>query len=463
MGLCAEAPLNVASRLCSNGSQLSIEAEPATVSFEGSKSVSPSSPPPFHDHMQLLSKPNPHGAKYFMASASSLVAPLHNAFLSFCRGRPPTTEAQVPKWLPALETEKVPKREPEQSRGACCRLQEKRSNLNIAPVSTMEGQLEFEVQHPSLNQLWRHPLALLSYVPQDAALFFAGAAAGAAGKVLTAPLDRIKISMQVHGLRESQETARRGISFLEATMKIGKEEGIQGYWRGYFPQVIRVVPYSAVQLVAYEAYKKLFKGEDKALSVPGRLAAGACAGMTSTLITYPLDVLRLRLAVDPASKSMLKVASTMLREEGLASFYKGLGSSLIGIAPYVALNFCAFDLIKKALPEEVRKTSTASFVTAFLSATLATSMCYPLDTVRRQLQMRDTPFLTIGDALPGIVARDGLLGLYRGFVPNTLKLLPTSSIRLTTFDAAKRLLISSRQEFERLLRVRREQLAKSQL
>ncbi|MCO5578980.1 hypothetical protein L7F22_032831 [Adiantum nelumboides] len=190
--------------------------------------------------------------------------------------------------------------------------------------------------------------------------------------------------------------------FLQATMKIGKEEGIQGYWRGYFPQVIRVVPYSAVQLVAYEAYKKLFKGEDEGLSISGRLAAGACAGMTSTLITYPLDVLRLRLAVDPASKSMLQVASTMLREEGLASFYKGLGPSLLGIAPYVALNFCAFDLIKKALPEDVQKTPTASFVTAFLSASLATSMCYPLDTARRQLQMKDTPFLTIGDALPGI-------------------------------------------------------------
>ncbi|MCO5606306.1 hypothetical protein L7F22_060493 [Adiantum nelumboides] len=188
----------------------------------------------------------------------------------------------------------------------------------------------------------------------------------------------------------------------EATMKIGKEEGIQGYWRGYFPQVIRVVPYSAVQLVAYEAYKKVFKGQDEGLSISGRLAAGACAGMTSTLITYPLDVLRLRLAVDPASKSMLQVASTMLREEGLASFYKGLGPSLLGIAPYVALNFCAFDLIKKALPEDVQKTPTASFVTAFLSASLATSMCYPLDTARRQLQMKDTPFLTIGDALPGI-------------------------------------------------------------
>lgn len=417
--------------------------------------------PSMYDHMQHSAEPKRHGkqpnAFALLHSARHLIAPLQNALVTAFRGNLPS-EAQIQKCPSSPDSFCLP----EQNRGACC-LKDKENNFSFAPMKSVDDNLYMEVEHPSIEQLWSHPLALLSYVPQDAALFFAGAAAGAAGKILTAPLDRIKISMQVHGLKETQETARKGISFLEAAMKIGKEEGLQGYWRGYFPQVIRVIPYSAVQLVAYEAYKKFFKGEDKELSVPGRLAAGACAGMTSTLITYPLDVLRLRLAVDPASKSMLQVASTMLREEGLTSFYRGLGPSLLGIAPYVALNFCAFDLIKNSLPEEVRKTPAASFVTAFLSASLATSMCYPLDTVRRQLQMKDTPFLTIGDAFPGIVARDGVIGLYRGFVPNTLKLLPTSSIRLTTFDAAKRLLSASRQEFQRLLRMRREQIAKSQL
>ena len=39
-----------------------------------------------------------------------------------------------------------------------------------------------------------------------------------------------------------------------------------------------------------------------------------------------------------------QVALAMLREEGSASFYSGLGPSLIGIAPYIAVNFCIFDL-----------------------------------------------------------------------------------------------------------------------
>ncbi|KAK9124485.1 hypothetical protein Sjap_014087 [Stephania japonica] len=282
------------------------------------------------------------------------------------------------------------------------------------------------------------------------------AVAGATAKTFTAPLDRIKILMQTHGLRVGQESAKKAIGFFEAVTLIGKEEGIKGYWKGNLPQVIRIIPYSAVQLFAYETYKKLFQGGDSELSVIGRLAAGACAGMTSTLVTYPLDVLRLRLAVEPGSRTMSQVALSMLRDEGVASFYNGLGPSLIGIAPYIALNFCIFDLVKKALPEKYQNRTESSLATALVSATLATVMCYPLDTVRRQMQMRGTPYKTVLDAFPGIVARDGFVGLYRGFIPNALKTLPNNSIRLTTFDTVKGLIAASQKELERIVGENRE-------
>ncbi|GMP51207.1 hypothetical protein CsSME_00017533 [Camellia sinensis var. sinensis] len=176
---------------------------------------------------------------------------------------------------------------------------------------------------PTTAQLLKHPVAMVALVPKDVALFAAGAIAGAAAKTVTAPLDRIKLLMQTHGLRAGQEAAKKGIGFIEALTLIGKQEGIKGYWKGNLPQVIRIIPYSAVQLFAYETYKKLFRGKDGQLSVIGRLAAGACAGMTSTFVTYPLDVLRLRLAVEPGYKTMSEVALNMLREEGVASFYNG--------------------------------------------------------------------------------------------------------------------------------------------
>ncbi|KAJ6993019.1 Mitochondrial carrier protein [Populus alba x Populus x berolinensis] len=352
---------------------------------------------------------------------------------------------------------------------------------NFASVSMAEmkedGRNEFA---PSSAQLLKYPLAILAYVPRDAAIFAAGAVAGAAAKTVTAPLDRIKLLMQTHGVRAGQESAKKAIGFIEAIVMIGKEGGVKGYWKGNLPQVIRIIPYSAVQLLAYETYKKLFKGKDGELSVIGRLAAGACAGMTSTFVsnssmemememeiliillsvgivfvlkevTYPLDVLRLRLAVDPGYRTMSEIALTMLREEGVASFYFGLGPSLLGIAPYIAVNFCIFDLVKKSLPEKYQQKTQSSLLTAVVSAAVATLTCYPLDTVRRQMQMKGTPYKSVLDAFPGIVQRDGVIGLYRGFLPNALKNLPNSSIRLTTFDIVKRLIAASEKEFQRIV------------
>ncbi|MBA0572318.1 hypothetical protein Golob_002666 [Gossypium lobatum] len=378
----------------------------------------------------------------------------------------------------------------------------------FACLSLSEKREQRQGFEPTPVQLLNHPLAALSYVPKDAAIFAAGAVAGAVAKTVTAPLDRIKLLMQTHGVRAGQESAKKAIGFIEAIVLIGKEEGIKGYWKGNLPQVIRVIPYSAVQLFAYETYKKLFKGKDGELSVVGRLAAGACAGMTSTFITYPLDVLRLRLAVEPGYRKMSEVALTMLREEGFASFYYGLGPSLIGIAPYIAVNFCIFDLLKRALPEKYRQKTQASLLTAVVSALAATVTCYPLDTVRRQMQMRGTPYKSVLEAIPGIIEREGVIGLYRGFVPNALKNLPNSrfasilsinhdfyhenrqclfdhaivyrvdakypcctigtvcdeftvslifathvncSIRLTTFDIVKRLISASEKEFQKIV------------
>ncbi|KAL6998421.1 hypothetical protein U1Q18_008547 [Sarracenia purpurea var. burkii] len=91
-----------------------------------------------------------------------------------------------------------------------------------------------------------------------------------------------------------------------------------------------------------------------------------------------------------------------------------------------------------------------------MSATLSTLMCYPLDTMRRQMQMKGTPYKTVLDALPGIVARDGIIGLYRGFVPNALKNLPNSSIRLTTFDTVKHLIEAGEKEFQKIVEENRK-------
>jgi solute carrier family 25 phosphate transporter 23/24/25/41 len=72
---------------------------------------------------------------------------------------------------------------------------------------------------------------------------------------------------------------------------------------------------------------------------------------------------------------------------------------------YVA--FVSICRMKKSVPEKYKNRTETSLATALLSATFATMMCYPLDTVRRQMQMKGTPYNTIFDAIPGMVALCG--------------------------------------------------------
>ena len=176
---------------------------------------------------------------------------------------------------------------------------------------------------------------------------------------------------------------------------------------------------------------------DGRLPIWKRLIASACAGMTATFATYPLDIVRLRLAVDPAAKSMGGVIGSILRDEGPMAFYKGLVPSMAGIAPYIAVNFTTFDLLKESNP------AGGSFANAFIASTIATSICYPLDTVRRQMQLKTSPYKTMASALVGIFAKNGIGGFYRGWLPNLVKNMPNSSIRLASYDGAKDLILAA--------------------
>jgi solute carrier family 25 phosphate transporter 23/24/25/41 len=132
---------------------------------------------------------------------------------------------------------------------------------------------------------------------------------------------------------------------------------------------------------------------------------------------------------------------TMYRVEGVASLFKGLGPTLVGIAPYAALNFATYDLVKKQYyATGGHQSAMSNLVLGGLAGTFAASMCYPLDTVRRRMQMRGKTYDGMLDALRTIWRVEGVRGFYRGWVANTLKVAPMSAIRFVSYEALKSVL-----------------------
>uniref|UniRef100_A0A673TA61 Solute carrier family 25 member 42 n=2 Tax=Suricata suricatta TaxID=37032 RepID=A0A673TA61_SURSU len=173
-----------------------------------------------------------------------------------------------------------------------------------------------------------------------------GALAGALAKTAVAPLDRTKIIFQVSSKRFSAKEAFRLLYFTYLN------EGFLSLWRGNSATMVRVVPYAAIQFSAHEEYKRIlgryygFCGE--ALPPWPRLLAGALAGTTAASLTYPLDLVRARMAVTPKEmySNIFHVFIRISREEGLKTLYHGFTPTVLGVIPYAGLSFFTYETLK---------------------------------------------------------------------------------------------------------------------
>eukprot|EP00656_Telonema_subtile_P002949 TRINITY_DN11360_c0_g1_i1.p1 TRINITY_DN11360_c0_g1~~TRINITY_DN11360_c0_g1_i1.p1 ORF type:complete len:119 (+),score=34.28 TRINITY_DN11360_c0_g1_i1:93-449(+) len=81
------------------------------------------------------------------------------------------------------------------------------------------------------------------------------------------------------------------------------------------------------------------------------------------------------------------------RAEGAAGLYAGMGPTLAGIVPYAGINFCAYDLLKREAQrrsgEQLVDTPTKLLIGA-VSGMVSQTASYPIDTVRRRMQLQGT-------------------------------------------------------------------------
>jgi len=62
--------------------------------------------------------------------------------------------------------------------------------------------------------------------------------------------------------------------------------------------------------------------------------------MPCVQVTYPLDTLRLRIAVDPSMRGIRGASAALFREGSYSAFFRGLTASLIGTLPQSLLLCC---------------------------------------------------------------------------------------------------------------------------
>ena len=200
---------------------------------------------------------------------------------------------------------------------------------------------------------------------------------------------------------------------------------------------MRIFPYSSLQFYTYEYLKKSnlinFKNE-----YYQKLSFGFISAISAITFTHPLDVIRHR-QMYYNTKDLKTTVSQLYNERGLLTFIKGYNSNFISSVPFITINLTFYDILKNKLNSNNPNYYFYFPLISGLSGTISQSICYPLDTIRRRMQIKENT--KIINTFNKIIANEGVYSLYKGFFPNLLKVIPNNVIRFGVFEFLKLKLI----------------------
>ncbi|MBA0653842.1 hypothetical protein Goklo_020958 [Gossypium klotzschianum] len=285
---------------------------------------------------------------------------------------------------------------------------------------------------------------------------WAGAVAAMVSRTLIAPLERLKLEYILRGEKKH---------FIELIKSIAVSEGLIGFWKGNFVNILRTAPFKAINFYAYDTYRNQqlkLSGKEEASNFE-RFLAGAAAGITATLLCLPLDTIR-TVMVAPGGEALGGLFGTfrhMVQTEGFFSLYKGLVPTIISMAPSGAVFYGVYDMLKSAYLhspkgrkriqdvkrgvqelnafEQLELGPIRTLLYGAIAGACSEAATYPFEVVRRHLQMqvRATKLSAFATCVKIVEEGGGMHALYAGLIPSILQVLPSAAISYLVYEFMK--------------------------
>uniref|UniRef100_UPI00358F0BA1 ADP/ATP translocase 1 n=1 Tax=Myxine glutinosa TaxID=7769 RepID=UPI00358F0BA1 len=269
--------------------------------------------------------------------------------------------------------------------------------------------------------------------------FLTGGVAAAISKTAVAPIERVKLLLQVQHVSKQITAEQQYKGIIDCVVRIPKEQGFLSFWRGNLVNVIRYFPTQALNFAFKDKYKQIFLGGvDKHKQFwryfGGNLASGGAAGATSLCVVYPLDFARTRLAADVGKslaerefKGLGDCVTKIFKADGFRGLYQGFGVSVQGIIIYRAAYFGIYDTAKGMLPDPKNTHIVVSWLIAQTVTAVSGFVSYPFDTVRRRMMMQsgrkggDIMYSGTMDCWRKIARQEGGRAFFKGAWSNVLR------------------------------------------
>ncbi|XP_034483433.1 mitochondrial uncoupling protein Bmcp [Drosophila innubila] len=295
--------------------------------------------------------------------------------------------------------------------------------------------------------------------------FVYGGLASITAEFGTFPIDTTKTRLQIQGQKIDQTfTQLRYRGMTDAFVKISREEGLRALYSGIWPAVLRQATYGTIKFGTYYTLKKLanerglLTDDDGSERVWSNIICAAGAGAISSAIANPTDVLKVRMQVHGKGTDQLGLIGCfreIYKYEGVRGLWRGVGPTaqravVIASVELPVYDFCKLQLMS-AFGDHVANHFISSFIASLGSAVAST----PIDVIRtRLMNQRHVTMLNGGmatatasaqklysgslDCAVQTIRNEGILALYKGFIPTWVRMGPWNIIFFITYEQLKK-------------------------
>ncbi|OXG43039.1 solute carrier family 25 (mitochondrial carrier protein), member 16 [Cryptococcus neoformans Bt120] len=296
----------------------------------------------------------------------------------------------------------------------------------------------------------------------------AGGIAGCVAKTSIAPLDRVKILFQTSNA-EFTKYAGTPMGLLHAMSVIYKSSGVRGLFQGHSVTLLRIFPYAGIKYMMYDWLERLLIKHPDQRTPQRFFLAGSSSGVCSVMCTYPLELIRVRLAYQtktsertsllqviktiyheadiPVNKKQSQSVSPFIRNLPLYPFYRGFSMTIFGMIPYAGVSFLTYGTLKRHAADYIpyfgNHLTARDLACGAVAGAVSQTSSYPFEVVRRRMQVGGT--LGNGgigwrEAMKRVYDAKGWRGFFVGLSIGYIKVIPMTSISFATWQLMKRMM-----------------------
>ncbi|KAI1195417.1 mitochondrial carrier domain-containing protein [Nemania serpens] len=282
---------------------------------------------------------------------------------------------------------------------------------------------------------------------------FAGAAGGIAQVLIGQPFDIVKVRLQ---------TTTQYASALDAARSIYAKEGPLAFYKGTLSPLVGIGACVSIQFGAFGYAKRHFEAANAAagtgdLGYGQYFAAGAFAGVANSVISGPIEHVRIRLQTQPHGAARLYAGPLDCVRKlsaqagggalGLRGVYRGEAVTVLREAQAYGMWFLAFEWMMNAdaRRNDIARDAVPAYKVAFYGGLAGEALwlaSYPLDVVKSKMQTDgfgpDMRYRNMRDCFAQTWRAEGMRGFWKGIGPTLLRAMPVSAGTFAVVEATKR-------------------------